>query len=93
MKESTLETPAPLLGFLRSYDVLEETSGPKFLLRGKDFIHFHDDPDGLWADTRLSKEGRVRMSVATREEQGELMGKIANTLDVLESHEMRNKRR
>ncbi len=92
MKESTLETLSPLLNFLRSYEVLEETRGTKFLLKGKDFVHFHDDPDGLWADALLAK-GRVRMSVATREEQAELMGKIADKLDALESHRGRNKRR
>ena len=50
MKESTLDTLGPLLKFLRPYEVLEETQGTKFLLSGKDFIHFHDDSDGLLAD-------------------------------------------
>ena len=88
MKESTLEILAPLLGFLRGYEVLEETHETKFLLRGKDFVHFHDDPDGLWADAKLSK-GRVRLSVATRSEQDELMEMIAEKLDALELHSTR----
>ena len=85
MKEETFKTLAPLLRFLRSYEVLVETKGARFLLRGRDFIHFHDDPDGLWADALLSK-GRVRMSVSSSSEQGELMGLIAEKLDSLESH-------
>ncbi len=82
MKESTLETLAPLLDFLRNYDVLEETHGSKFLLKGRDFIHFHDDSDGLWADAKLSK-GRIRVSVSTASKQGELMDMIAKKLESL----------
>jgi hypothetical protein len=54
------------------------------LERGKDFIHFHDDPDGLWADAKLSK-GSIRMSVSTVTAQTELMEKIAKKLDSLNS--------
>ena len=92
MKGSTQETLRPLFNFLRSYSALEETAESKFLLRGKDFIHFHDDPDGLWADVKLSK-GRVRVAVRTIAEQGELMGKIADKLDALESSSTRTQRR
>ena len=92
MKESTLDTLGALLKFLRTYEVLEETQGTKFLLSGKDFIHFHDDSDGLWADAILSK-GRIRMSVASEAEQRELMGKIATKLESLESHSERRPRR
>ena len=80
VKESTLETLGPLLSFLRSYDGLNEVRGATFHLNGRDFIHFHDDPDGLWADVRLSK-GRIRMPVSTRSEQGEVMERICDKLD------------
>ena len=66
---------------LRSYEVLDEVREAQFFLDGKDFIHFHDEPDGLWADVRLS-QGRLRKSVATLAEQAELMGQIAAKLDV-----------
>ena len=85
MKEATLEILSPLLRFLRSYDVLEEKGESKFLLGGRDFIHFHDDSDGLWADAKLSK-GRIRVSVASFSEQAELMELIARKLETLESH-------
>ncbi len=92
MKQSTLDTLKPLLNFLRSYDCLEETEGQKFLLKGVDFVHFHDDPDGLWADAKLTKK-RVRLPVTTVSEQGELMELIANKLDTLNSaHNQRRKR-
>jgi hypothetical protein len=85
MKETTLKRLTPLLSFLRSYEVLEEAGESRFLLRGRDFIHFHDDPDGLWADAKLSR-GRIRISVASASEQGELMEIIARKLETLESH-------
>ena len=92
MRKSTLETLAPLLRFLRGYDVLEETAGVKFLLNGQDFIHFHDAPDGLWADVKLAK-GRIRLSVAKASEQGELMEKISATLESLQEHDFKKSSR
>jgi hypothetical protein len=92
MKAATLETLAPLLKFLRSYEVLGEANETKFLLKGRDFIHFHDEPEGLWADVKLSK-GRVRVSVSTASEQSELMEKVAKKLDALESHKRHGKSR
>jgi len=70
--------------------VLEESSDYKFLLKRQDFIHFHDDADGLWADVKLAK-GRVRVSVATDTEQRELMGQIADKLDALEDHRAKHR--
>lgn len=85
MKEATLEILSPLLIFLRSYEVLDETGDARFLLGDRDFVHFHEYSDGLWADARLSN-GRVRVSVATASGQGELMELIARKLDALEEH-------
>lgn len=84
MKQNTLDVLSPLLNFLRSFEVLDETDGCKFLLKGRDFIHFHDHSDGLWADAKLSK-GRIRLSVATPSGQRELMEMVSATLDSLES--------
>jgi RNA recognition motif-containing protein len=84
MKQNILDVLSPLLNFLRSYEVLDEAAGCKFLLKGQDFIHFHDHSDGLWADAKLSK-GRIRLSVATPSGQRELMEMVSATLDSLES--------
>lgn len=92
MKESTLETLAPLLNLLRSYDVLDEVRETSFQLNGRDFIHFHDESDGLWADVRLSK-GRIRVAISTPSEQAELIEKISPTLDELESRRGGNRKR
>lgn len=84
MKDSTLETLAPLLGVLRAYPILSEVRPTAFHLDGRDFIHFHEEPEGLFADVGLSK-GRVRMPVSTQAEQAELLGRIEEKLSSLES--------
>lgn len=83
MREETLRKLAPLLSVLRSYSVLQEVRGATFHLSGRDFIHFHDEPDGLWADVRLAK-GRVRRSVADAASQAELLEEIEARLDSIE---------
>lgn len=85
MKDSTLETLAPLLRVLRGNPILEEVRPTAFHLDAQDFIHFHEEPEGLFADVRLSK-GRVRMPVSTRSEQAELLERIESKLPSLESH-------
>ncbi len=85
MKDSTIETLAPLLNVLRGYPVLQEVRPTVFHLGGRDFIHFHEEPDGLFADVRLSR-GRLRLPVSTSPEQAELLDRIEQILLSLESH-------
>ncbi|MAA69510.1 MAG: hypothetical protein CL915_12330 [Deltaproteobacteria bacterium] len=54
-----------------------------FHLNGKEFIHFHDESDGLWADIFLS-EGGLRMPVTSASEQAEVNGTIEPTPEYLE---------
>ncbi len=92
MKDSTLETLATLLGVLRAYPVLDEVRLTAFHRNGRDFIHFHEGSEGLFADVRLSK-GRVRMPVSTRAEQAELLERIEEKLSSLESHSSRKRQK
>lgn len=85
MKTSTLERLAPLLAVLRGYSSLHEVQATVFHLDGRDFIHFHETPDGVVADVRLAK-GQVRMPAATEAEQAELLERIDATLAKLEMH-------
>ncbi len=85
MKSATLDCIAPLLAVLRGYSALREVRPTVFHLNGRDFIHFHEAPDGIFADVRLSK-GQVRMSVSTQAEQSELLERIEDALSTLESH-------
>lgn len=92
MKQSAFDTLAPLLNALRSYSVLEEVRPAAFHLDGRDFIHFHDEPDGLFADVRLTR-GRIHLPVATASEQAELLERIEEQLVALESHETHRRRK
>lgn len=83
MREEIQKKLAPLLSVLRGYSVLREVREGSFHLDGKDFIHFHDEPDGLWADVRLAG-GRVRRSVADADAQADLLEEVGATLDAVE---------
>jgi len=85
VKEVTLERIAPLLNYLRAQPTLREVKRAAFHLKGRDFIHFHEEPEGIFADVLLSK-GRVRMPVTTQAEQSELMDRIEVKLSSLTAH-------
>ena len=80
MRQQTIEALSILLNFLRSYEILNEVKPTNFHLNGKGFIHFHDEPDGLWADIFLSK-GRLRMPVNTASEQADVIGPLNQHLN------------
>ena len=82
MRQKTIEALAILLDFLRSYEILSEVRPSNFHLNGKGFIHFHDEPDGLWADVLLFN-GRLRMPANIASEQADVIGTIEPTLEPL----------
>jgi len=74
---AALETLAPLLGLLRSRaDLVERTPGC-FYRRSQAFLHFHEDPEGLFADVKLEGKSFTRMRVSTAEEQSALWERIS----------------
>jgi hypothetical protein len=85
MKHTNLDCIAPLLAILRGYTTLHEVRPLVFHLNGRDVVHFHEGPEGIVADVRLSS-GQVRMPVATPAEQSELLERIEDTLATLEAH-------
>ena len=90
MKKTTMECITPILDVLRAYPILREVKPAAFHLNGRDFIHFHDEAEGIFADVLLSK-GRVRMPVLTPPEQSALLDRIEQNLSSLDSH-ARNRR-
>jgi hypothetical protein len=52
-----LDRLEPLLARLRAFDALKERSRGVFYLRSRAFLHFHEDPAGLFADIRAA-DGR-----------------------------------
>lgn len=83
MTEAALARIAPLLAVLRANRALREIQPTTFHLNGRDFVHFHDHPDGVVADVRLSK-GIVRMPVSSPEGQAELLERIEERLSSIE---------
>jgi len=84
VKQATLDRIAPLLEVLRAHPGLSEVRPTEFQLDGRDFLHFHDEPDGVFADVRLT-EGRVSMPVSSSSEQAELLERIDHSLSSLDA--------
>ena len=49
---ATLDKLEPLLAEIRTLPGLKETSRGVFYLKSRAFLHFHEDPKGLFADVR-----------------------------------------
>jgi hypothetical protein len=81
---ATLARISTLLEELRARPVLRETRPGVFALKSRAFLHFHDDPGGIFADVRLA-EDFVRLPVTTRSEQADLLDRIDECLSTIES--------
>ena len=81
----TLARIAPLLAELRSREGLREPRPGCFWLKSRAFLHFHDDPSGIFADVRLADDF-VRMPVTSRSQQADLLDRIDDCLATVESH-------
>jgi hypothetical protein len=64
--KDVLATIEPLLDRLRAIPGLVEKSTGVFYLRSKAFLHFHEDPAGIFADVRLDGVDFERFEVTTR---------------------------
>ncbi len=66
-----------LLSALRTVPGLVERTPGCFYRRSKGFLHFHDDPAGLYADVRLRPdEDFAHVRVETRAEQAALLRQV-----------------
>ena len=62
---AALDELEPLLADLRCVPGLTERSRGTFYRRSRAFLHFHEDPAGLFADVRLGDDfDRVRVQTA-----------------------------
>jgi len=75
---AAFEALSDLLEGLRSRTVLTERRPGIFYVGGKAFLHFHEDPAGLFADLRLAG-GWLRFPVNTPDERAELLAVIDRT--------------
>ena len=77
---------SPLLEELRARPVLRERRPGVFELKSRAFLHFHDDPSGIFADVRLA-EGFVRLPVTSSSQQADLLERIDECLSAIESRD------
>ena len=68
-----------LLDELRALPTLREKKRGVFYRKSRAFLHFHEDPSGLYADVRLHSEFE-RCPVTTRATQRELMRRVRAVL-------------
>ena len=69
----SLDRLAPLLEQLRAISGLIERTPGSFYRRSAAFLHFHEDPTGLFADVKLNLVSFERLPVNTRAEQSALL--------------------
>jgi len=67
-----------LLAGLRSIETLKEKRPGVLYLRSRAFLHFHEDPTGLFVDIRLSGEDFTRLPVNTPNEREKVL-RVAQT--------------
>jgi hypothetical protein len=65
---AALDTLEPFLDRLRAFEGLKEKKRGIFYRRGKSFVHFHEDPAGLFADI-AAPGGDLRLPVTLPEDQ------------------------
>ena len=72
----TLERLKNLLDELRKIPTLVERRPGTFYRKSKAFLHFHEDPTGVFADVRLDGNEFERIAVNNSQEQMALLDRI-----------------
>lgn len=69
-----------LLQAIRQFEGLKEKKPGTFYRKAGGFIHFHEDPAGLFADLKIANQWQ-RFRVNTTEEQQVFLAEIAQVLN------------
>ena len=77
---AALDALEPLLAELRGVAALCEKKRGTFYRGARAFLHFHEDPAGLFADVRLAGDDFTRLRVSTRAEQRALVAALRKAL-------------
>jgi hypothetical protein len=75
----SLDTLEPLLAEIRLQPGLNEKKRGTFYRKGRAWLHFHEDPKGLFADLR-GPDDWLRLRVSDPEEQAALMAAVEAAL-------------
>jgi hypothetical protein len=73
---ATLATLEPLLLALRQRGGLKEKSPGAFYLKSAAFLHFHEDPGGIFVDVKLDGVNFTRLNATTADEQARLLARV-----------------
>ncbi len=76
---AALDRLDPVLRRVRAHLQLREKTRGVFYLQGRAFLHFHEDPKGLFADLRV-RDGWRRVRVSTAAERARLLRRIGACL-------------
>ena len=74
-----LDALEDVLAKLREHDALREKTRGTFYRKSSAFLHFHEDPAGLFADVKLGGDF-VRFRVSTARERAALLREVAKAL-------------
>ena len=79
--EKTLAKYSAFIESIRTIDGINERRPGVFYRKSKAFLHFHEDPTGLYADLRTDvNEGFVRIRVESGAEQSAILREIVTAL-------------
>ena len=76
----TLDVLEPLLVQLRGVAALKEKNRGTFYRGSKAFLHFHEDPAGLFADVRVNGSEFERFRVTTQRDRAALLRLVKGAL-------------
>jgi hypothetical protein len=76
---AALDQLAQLLAGIRQFECVKEKSRGVFYCRSKAFLHFHEDPAGMFADLRTGSDWE-RFRINSKEQQAMLLRRIRHHL-------------
>ena len=76
---AALDALEPVLAQIRAIEGLKEKSRGAFYRKSKGFLHFHEDPAGMFADLKKGDDF-VRMPINTRAEIAALIRETKRAL-------------
>lgn len=80
----TLDLLEPFFAELRQrHPELREKANGSFYVKSKGYLHFHEDPAGIFADVKLDLVEFARFRATTEREQRALLARIDRSLSAL----------
>jgi hypothetical protein len=76
----TLAALEAMLRVLRAQGTLVERTPGSFYRKSKAFLHFHEDPAGIFADIKIDGDKFTRLPVSTQDEQARLLKVVDRAL-------------